>query len=132
MRIPDRELHFSATRASGPGGQGVNTTDSAVQLRWNVYASQALTYEQRGRVLEKLSNQLTKDGDLVIKIQTTRSQKANKERAVEVLHDKIVRALYVKPSRIATKPTRSSKERRLTTKKQTAYKKSLRRSVFED
>ncbi|MGB8995902.1 MAG: alternative ribosome rescue aminoacyl-tRNA hydrolase ArfB, partial [Pseudonocardiaceae bacterium] len=80
MQIPERELGWRFSRSSGPGGQGVNTTDSRVELIFDVTASTALTEQQRARVLERLSTRLV-DGVLTVVASEYRSQLRNREAA---------------------------------------------------
>src|SRR4051794_11892335 len=78
--IPDTELLERFSRSSGPGGQGVNTTDSRVELRWNIAESAALVHEQRSRLLERLSSRVT-DGEIVVVASEHRSQLQNRNAA---------------------------------------------------
>jgi ribosome-associated protein len=115
-------------RSGGNGGQGVNTTDSAVRARVNIWRLATLTYEERRRVVEKLRHQLTQEGELMAKVQTTRSQLENKHFAKARLESIIAQALHIPEARIPTRPTRGSRERRLTSKKRIGQKKAARRS----
>lgn len=130
--LSDRLVSYEATRSGGPGGQGVNTTDSAVRARVNIWRLTNLTHEERRRVVEKLRHQLTGEGELITKIQTTRSQLENKRLAKARLEALIIGALHVPESRIATRPTRSSKENRLSEKKSLTRKKTRRRVQYDD
>ncbi len=129
--LPDHLISYDVMRSGGKGGQGVNTTDSAVRARVNVWRLAMLTYDERRRVAEKLKHQLTSEGELLAKSQTTRSQFENKHLAKSRLEEVIRKALEVPEIRIPTRPTRGSKERRLTTKKNVARKKEGRRQVSE-
>ena len=117
LTIPGVELRVSTSRSGGPGGQGVNTTDSRVTLRWNVRTSVALGEEARARLLERLGPKLTLDGDVMVSVSDERSQLVNRERARERLAAMVRAARVVAAPRRATKPTRGSKERRLTAKR---------------
>lgn len=130
--LSDHLVTYEVTRSSGPGGQGVNTTDSAVRARVNIWRLGNLTYEERRRVVEKLRSQLTKEGELIAKIQTTRSQLENKRLAKARLESMIAQALHVPETRTPTKPTRSSREARLGAKKHLAQKKGSRRAAFDE
>lgn len=132
LTIPDHLISYDVMRSGGKGGQGVNTTDSAVRARVNVWRLAMLTYDERRRVADKLKHQLTTQGELLAKSQTTRSQLENKHLAKSRLEEVIRKALEVPEVRIPTRPTRGSKERRLTTKKNTAKKKAGRRSDWEE
>ncbi|AZS37903.1 Peptidyl-tRNA hydrolase ArfB [Microbacterium lemovicicum] len=125
--IPEAELAWRFSRSSGPGGQGVNTADSRVELVWDAARSAALSTVQRERVLERLSGRLV-DGVLTIAASETRAQLRNREAARARLVGLVAEALRPPaPPRRATKPTRGSKERRLTSKKQRTDVKRLRR-----
>lgn len=130
--LPDHLVSYETTRSGGPGGQGVNTTDSAVRARVNIWRLSHLTHEERRRIAEKLRYQLTQGGELIAKIQTTRSQLENKRLAKSRLESLITDALHVKEARIATRPTRSAKEHRLFEKKSLAKKKASRRPQHDD
>jgi ribosome-associated protein len=111
--IPGDELHQTASRAGGPGGQHVNKTSTRVSLRWNVAESGALTNAQRARLRRRLASRLTRDGALVVHARTTRSQAQNRRLARERLAETIREALVVPKRRRSTRPTRASRERRL-------------------
>jgi ribosome-associated protein len=124
--IPESELEITTSRAGGPGGQYVNRTSSRVTLRWNVKSTNALTEEQKTRVLQKLQSQLTTEGDLIIHNSASRSQEQNKEAAFELLAEKVRQALYVPKKRTETKIPGTIKEARLQTKKQRSMLKKMR------
>ncbi|GAA4732427.1 alternative ribosome rescue aminoacyl-tRNA hydrolase ArfB [Nocardioides endophyticus] len=123
--IPDGDLVERFSRSPGPGGQSVNTTDSRVELEYDVSTSTALTDAQRARLLARLSSP-------VLRVVATehRSQHRNRVAARERLADQLRTALAPPPpQRRPTKPTRGSKERRLDAKKQRGATKSLRGRV---
>ena len=132
LAIDPAEIEESFVRASGPGGQHVNTTSSAVQLRFDVRHSPSLPNDVRHR-LERLAGQrLTLDGVLVLSSQGERSQKRNREEALARLVA-LVRAAAKPPlKRKPTKPTKASKRRRLEDKKRHGAIKSLRRTRPDD
>jgi ribosome-associated protein len=131
--IPGHELEITASRSGGAGGQHVNKTSTRITLRWNVYNTNALTLEQKERVLEKLQNKLTSDGDLIIHNSESRSQQNNKEYALARLADEIRKALYVPKKRMATRPKKSAVEKRLHSKSiRGAVKKMRNKKLFED
>ncbi|GAA2008695.1 MULTISPECIES: alternative ribosome rescue aminoacyl-tRNA hydrolase ArfB [Nocardioides] len=114
--IPGSELAERFSRSSGPGGQGVNTADSRVELSYDVAAS-SLPAATRARVLEALAGRLV-DGVLTVAASEHRTQLANRRAARERLADLVRRAAAPPPPpRRATRPTRGSKERRLSAKK---------------
>lgn len=132
LTIPAVELGWRFSRSSGPGGQHVNTSDSRAELTWDVTASQALTDEQRERLLDKLSGRLI-DGTLTVSASEQRSQLRNRETALEKLGQVLAAALAPDgPKRRPTKPTRGSQKRRLEAKGQRSQvKKNRQRPAFD-
>lgn len=124
--IPRAELTVRFSRSSGPGGQGVNTTDSRVELRWDVAASAVLTAVQRERLVERLGARLV-GGVLTVTASEHREQLRNRAAAERRLAA-LVAAGISPPARARrpTRPTRGSTERRLATKKQRSATKRLR------
>ncbi|HJU75853.1 MAG TPA: alternative ribosome rescue aminoacyl-tRNA hydrolase ArfB [Gemmatimonadaceae bacterium] len=132
VQIPREELKVRATRASGPGGQGVNTTSSRVELLWNPTTSRALSEADRARVLEVLGRLRDASGNLRIVCDVTRSQARNRTLATERLAALLRAALHVPKKRKATKPSRAAKEARLTQKKRrSSTKKERRKKDYE-
>jgi ribosome-associated protein len=125
--VPDAELVERFSRSSGPGGQGVNTTDSRVELRWDVAGSAALSDLQRARVLERLAARID-DGVLVIVASEHRSQWQNRTaaraRLVALLRDALEPP---SPARRATRPSRAAQQRRIDSKRRRGEVKANRR-----
>jgi ribosome-associated protein len=121
------ELELRASRSSGPGGQGVNTTDSKVELRWDVRRSPALTDVQRRLIEERLASRINAEGVLVLQGSEHRSQHRNREAVIARLQTLVADALVPPRPRRATRPTRGAKERRLEDKRARASTKELRR-----
>ncbi|MEI5583055.1 MULTISPECIES: alternative ribosome rescue aminoacyl-tRNA hydrolase ArfB [unclassified Agromyces] len=127
LTIPESELAWRFSRSSGPGGQGVNTADSRVELAWSVTGSDALTPPQRERLLERLGGRLV-DGVLTITASEHRAQLQNRSAARVRLAAVVADALRPpSPSRRPTRPSRGSRERRLEAKKRRTEVKRLRR-----
>src|SRR5438093_10777606 len=125
--IPERELRWRFSHSSGPGGQGVNTADSRVELSFDVATTTALGPIQRKRALERLSRRLV-DGVLTISASEHRSQYQNREAAAERLASTLAKAVAPPPPRRRpTKPSRAAMERRLADKRRRARTKRLRR-----
>jgi ribosome-associated protein len=126
LSIPDEELVERFVRAAGPGGQNVNKVASAVELRFDVATSSALPDAVRTRLLARRDRRLTDAGVLVIQANRFRDQAKNRDDARARLAE-ILRAALVAPKRrIATRPTRASKERRIEAKKTRSQIKRMR------
>jgi len=127
LTIPESELSWRFSRSSGPGGQGVNTADSRVELVWDVAGSAVLTPLQRERLLERLSSRVV-DGVLTVAASDHRAQLQNRNAARARLAAVVADALRPPPpSRRPTRPSRGAKERRLEAKKRRTDVKQLRR-----
>ena len=126
VAIPPHELSWRFSRSSGPGGQGVNTTDSRVELSYDVTTSTALSPLLRDRALQRLSGRLV-DGVLTVTASEHRSQVRNREAALARLAE-LLRAAVAPPAapRRPTKPTRSAVERRLAAKRRRSEVKKQR------
>ncbi|RKQ71057.1 ribosome-associated protein [Litorimonas taeanensis] len=126
------EIELSAIRASGPGGQHVNKTSSAIQLRFYIPSSASLNAEQKSKLFAHSDNHISENGMIVIKAQGSRSQHRNKEDALFRLKGIIKAALQPKIKRKPTQPTYGSVKRRLKSKAIRSEKKSLRGKVERD
>lgn len=127
VRIPEHELEFRASRSGGPGGQGVNTTSSKIELRFDVDGSDALSDRDKALIHERLGNRITDDGVFILQSSEQRSQHQNREAAVSRFQALLREAIQPPKRRKATRPTRASKERRLKAKKIRGEKKKLRK-----
>jgi ribosome-associated protein len=132
LTIPAAELRWRFSRSSGPGGQHVNTSDSRVQLSWNVAESAVLDDEQRALLLSRLSRRISA-GVVTVTVSEQRSQLRNRETALENLAALVREALAPPaPVRRPTKPTRGSKRRHLAGKKRRSETKQQRQRPSAD
>jgi ribosome-associated protein len=121
------ELRFQTSRSSGAGGQNVNKVNTRVELRFHISQSAILSDEQKNLLIEKLSTRITNDYELIIASEKTRSQYRNKLDCISRFNEMIEDALLPEKPRIATRPTRSSKIRRVENKKLKAVVKQNRK-----
>ena len=127
VTIPGSELEFSYVRSGGPGGQHANKTSTKVELKWDVLGSAALGPRQRARLLENLGPRLEASGVLRVRSDRYRSQSRNRDDALDRLADLVATGLQVRKDRVATKPTTSSKHKRLDQKRRRSEVKQARR-----
>ena len=127
LQVPETDLTWRFSRSSGPGGQGVNTTDSRVELSFDVAGSSALSDGQRERVLQRLARRIV-DGRLVVTASEHRSQLRNRDAAARRMAQLLREALAPDPGRRRpTRPTLGSQRRRLDAKTRRGETKRLRR-----
>lgn len=132
LAIPVSEIAYRASRSGGPGGQHVNTSSTRIELVWNVAESTSLSENQRARIMDKLSNRISGEGNLILASASSRSQHQNREEVTARFADILREALHVPKRRKKTKPSRASREKRLQAKKRRSDVKRMRGSVSED
>ena len=126
ITIDYTEIEFSVTRSQGPGGQHVNRTNSCVQLRFSILTSMSLNDEQKQKLLQRLAHRLAQGEYILIRVESERDQKSNKDKSVKMLNDLINLTLHDPKKRKPTRPTRSSQRKRLETKKTRSDVKKMR------
>jgi ribosome-associated protein len=130
--IPEDELRVDVSRSGGPGGQNVNKVATRVTLRWRMLASRVLDDGQRERLQRRLATRLTRTGELLVHVDSSRSQARNREIARTRMAEIVRRGLAEPRVRRATRPTRASRERRLGQKQRRSQAKQARRRPAAD
>lgn len=127
----EKEFVFITSRSSGKGGQHVNKTESKVELRFDISASEFLSEEEKSLLFEKTANKINSEGILQIVTQKERSQARNKEICIDKFYELLKKTLKKKKKRKKTKPSLSSILKRLESKKKHSEKKDRRKKDWE-
>lgn len=128
----EAEICFSATRSSGPGGQNVNKVNTRIELRFNLLQSLLLSAEEKVLISIRLMNRINSQGELILTCQTERTQSANKEKVFEKFYSLLFNALKQRKTRKPTRPSKSSIEKRIQSKRFTSEKKTMRKNPDSD
>lgn len=131
IAIDSDEIEESFTRAGGPGGQGVNTTDSAVLLRFDVRNSPNLPEAVKTRLEAIAGSRMTREGVLVLRSEGARSQLLNRQEVRDRLFDLIREATFIPKKRKPTRPSKAAKAKRMEGKAKRSAVKNLRGRVFD-
>jgi ribosome-associated protein len=132
LEIPPDELEFTFSTSSGPGGQHVNKSETRVNLTWNVRESKVLGPRQRERILAGLSNRIDSSGRVHLSSSRFRSQWRNREDVIRRLQELVADALRPSKARVKTRPSATSREKRLRDKRRRSEIKRARRPPVND
>ena len=127
----ENEFIFLTSRSSGPGGQNVNKVNTKVELRFNLLLTSSFTENEKELILDKLKNKINKESELIVVSQSERTQLMNKVKATEKFYDLVSKVLTMPKKRTSTRPTFSSKIKRLEGKRIRGIIKKMRKDSGE-
>lgn len=127
MKDFSKELSFKTSRSSGAGGQNVNKVETSVTVMWKIQDSLFFNEDQKNSIQIKLKNRVNAEGFLFLTVSEARTQLMNKAKAIEKILELVDKSLVIPKKRLATKPSRSQKQKRLDTKKKISDKKENRK-----
>ncbi|MDC8105363.1 MULTISPECIES: alternative ribosome rescue aminoacyl-tRNA hydrolase ArfB [Chryseobacterium] len=130
MKDFSKELSYRTSRSSGAGGQNVNKVETSVTVLWNVNGSEFFTEDEKVLIQNKLKNRINAEGLMFLTVSESRTQLMNKNKAVEKIIEIVNKALIIPKKRLATKPSKGQKQKRLDNKKKLSDKKENRRFKF--
>lgn len=130
MKNFTKELSYKTSRSSGAGGQNVNKVETSVTVLWNVAESEFFNDDEKVLIQSKLKNRMNTEGFLFLTVSESRTQLMNKNKATEKILEIVNKSLIIPKKRIATKPSKAQKQKRLDTKKKLSDKKENRRFKF--
>ncbi|SDH59078.1 ribosome-associated protein [Chryseobacterium taeanense] len=127
MKDFSKELTFKTSRSSGAGGQNVNKVETSVTVLWKIEESEFFNDIQKDLIQIKLKNRINAEGFLFLTVSESRTQLMNKTKAIEKILEIVDKALVIPKKRVATKPSRGQKQKRLDAKKNLSQKKENRK-----
>ncbi|WP_326980928.1 alternative ribosome rescue aminoacyl-tRNA hydrolase ArfB [Chryseobacterium sp. MYb264] len=130
MKDFSKELSFKTSRSSGAGGQNVNKVETSVTVLWHVDESEFFNEDQKVLIQNKLRNRINAEGFLFLTVSESRTQLMNKNKAIEKILDIVDQSLFIHKKRIATKPSKGQKQKRLDNKKKLSDKKENRKFKY--
>lgn len=130
MKDFSKELTFKTSRSSGAGGQNVNKVETSVTVLWKIDESDFFNDSQKDLIQTKLKNRINAEGFLFLTVSESRTQLMNKTKAIEKILEIVDKALVIPKKRLATKPSKTQKQKRLDTKKKLSEKKENRKFKY--